>query len=70
MGFVYSECAFVENILHPQAWSPEPPPLSPASYTAEGDYPAAGAGWAAWTQCPLSLESAQDEKRAAGCGSS
>lgn len=38
MGFVYSECAFVENLLHPKAESSEQPPLHPDSHTAEGDY--------------------------------
>lgn len=54
MGFVYSECASVEHLLHPKASSSERTPLSPDSYTAEGDYLCSGGGSsrAGWTQRP------------------
>lgn len=71
MGFVYSECAFVETLLHPKAQSSECPSLGPDSCTAEGDYFEMEAG-AGWTQCSLSLKKAWDLniKSTAGFGSS
>lgn len=61
MGFVYSECAFVENLLH-QRLRADCPSLSSDSYTAEEYYLRDGdrGRLDVWTQCPLSLENAWD----------
>lgn len=54
MGFVYCECAFVENLVHPKALSSERTPLGQIhtqlrEIISEMEL---GAGWAGWTQCP------------------